>query len=255
MRKSTIDQIHQLLEAGPDGKIPYDEVRERFERLDASKYGYSMPDWVPDFKAVHQLLFDALEVTCPYPSQILELGAGTGRITRLLLERFSDARVTAVDNSANMLTSIESFPEHLAKRIRTVEGDFFSDELMLPSGAFDAMLSVFAICHGRSNADYRRLYERTFDWLNPGGCFICFDHVAAATQPLNEVAFKEWAALLELHFDPETIDQIIISTIKEDYPRPLYEHLEFLDQAGFGQLDVLWKQGVFGVYFGIKPTG
>ena len=254
MNDTTRNQLRDLLQAGISGKIPYEQVRERFETVNVSKYGHSMAQWVPDFEQVHQLLLDAVSVSVPQTERLLELGAGTGRVSRLLLNHFPEAHLTAVDNSANMLTAFEQFPANLKPRVDPIEADFFEDGIGIEDNSFDAAVSVFAVCHGRTDQVYQELYQRIFDWLKPGACFVCLDHVAASTHPLSEITFLEWEALLIDHFDDETIHEIIISTIQEDFPRPVHTHLRLMETAGFTDLDVLWKKGIFAVYFGSKPT-
>lgn len=194
MLDSTRKKMRQLLVAGVDSKVAYDEIRERFEQVNASRYGHSMPQWVPDYEAVHTLLMETValsisaEILTPH---ILDLGAGTGRVTQLLLDAFPTAHVTALDNSANMLSAIADFPTAFATRTTALEADFFSSQPILPDQQFDAIASVFAVCHGRSIDDYRRLYQRIYDWLKPGSYFACLDHVIGANPQLSALAFAQ----------------------------------------------------------------
>lgn len=253
MNEITTAEVCILLNDGVASKVEYDEIRERFEAVNSVKYGHSMPTWVPDYEYTHAVLLDTLEAVHPQPKKILELGAGTGRVTKLLADRFPDAEITAVDNSGNMLSAFATFPDSLAQRIDVVEGDFFSESLTLEAGGYDAVVSVFAVCHGRTLSHYQHLYNRIFNWLKSKGIFICFDHVAGATNQLTEIAFAEWAAMLSAHFDEAEIHEIITSTIKEDFPLSLNLHLEYLEASGFTSTDILWKKNIFGIYTATKP--
>jgi len=77
------------------------------------------------------LMFEA-ERTRPYwdllaqvhadaPARIVDLGCGPGHLTYLLAERWPNARVTGIDNSAEMLTTADKLA--LAGRLEFVQAD------------------------------------------------------------------------------------------------------------------------------------
>ncbi|MBB4663568.1 class I SAM-dependent methyltransferase [Conexibacter arvalis] len=99
---------------------------------------------------------------------VLDLGCGTGRITRALLERLPDGRVIAVDGSAAMVAAArENLP---AERATVVHSDLLALDLAgLPGIPADAAIST-ATFHWI--ADHDALFARVRDQLRPGAQFV-----------------------------------------------------------------------------------
>ncbi|WP_084479166.1 class I SAM-dependent methyltransferase [Nocardia jejuensis] len=102
------------------------------------------------------------------PRHIVDLGSGTGTGTFALLARFPDARVTAVDASAEHLRRLSARAEAsgLADRVRTVRADLDGEWPDL--GAPDLVWASASMHH---MADPDRALRKVRDLLTPGGLF------------------------------------------------------------------------------------
>ncbi len=244
--------IYDLLSGGNDIKVSSERVKERFDREDPTGYGLQIPKWFPDYLYVHDLICEVLR---PYISSdvlILDLGGGTGRIAKLLLDAFPSCRIVIQDISANMLSEVPNKLHKHMGRFECVEGDFFAETFDLEYNQFDHVVSVHAIHHGRNADAYRNLYKKIYNCLKPNGCFVCLDNVAGGTLELDTLSYSSWAESLRSNFDTESIRGIVETTIMEDSPLSLREHLEILSDCGFIRTDVVWKKYIFGLYAGIK---
>lgn len=252
MHNETMKAVRTLLSGGQEAKIPYEQINERFEAVPAAIYGDSMVKWCPDFHYVHELLLRTIKPSLPASAKLLDVGAGTGRVSKLLLEGTVDAHVTLLDLSPNMLSEAPNKLHQFANRYRIVQGDFFDDEVDFPPNSFDAVVSVFAICHGREEKNYQALYKKIYRWLKPGSCFVCLDYVDSESLDLAELAFRDWGEFMTPHFSPEIVHEALTSTITEDSPLTLHHHMQLLLEAGFSAADVLWRRAIFAMYIGIK---
>jgi len=91
---------------------------------------------------------------------VLDAGCGSGRVTKLLLERLPRGRVVGVDSSARM---IEQAREALPERTAFVVSDLLDLELDDPVDA------VFSNATLHWVLDHRRLFTRLHAALRPGG--------------------------------------------------------------------------------------
>jgi trans-aconitate 2-methyltransferase len=93
---------------------------------------------------------------------VLDAGCGTGRVTRMLVERLPEGRVLAVDSSAAMVGKVR---EVLRPQDETFVADLTRLELAEPA---DAAVSS-AVFHWI--ADHDALFARMHDALRPGAHF------------------------------------------------------------------------------------
>ena len=93
------------------------------------------------------------------PSLIYDLGCGTGDLTQRLAERWPDARVIGVDNSAEMLLKASAQPG----RVEWVEADIRSWEPETPPDLIFANASLQWV------ADHDVLFPKLMSFLNRGG--------------------------------------------------------------------------------------
>jgi demethylmenaquinone methyltransferase/2-methoxy-6-polyprenyl-1,4-benzoquinol methylase len=92
---------------------------------------------------------------------VLDVGAGTGRLTLPLVER--GAQVTALDVSKNMLDVLKQ----KQSKVTTVVGD--AEDLPFPDASFDVVTAAFLIVHLK---DPRRFFDEVYRVLKPGGMFL-----------------------------------------------------------------------------------
>jgi trans-aconitate 2-methyltransferase len=114
---------------------------------------------------------------------VLDAGCGSGRVTRLLLERLPRGRVVAVDASAEMVRHAR---RALGDRATVLRADLTELELDEP---VDAVFSN-AVFHWVLDQD--RLFERLHAALRPGGVLVaqCGGHgnIAGFLAVVDEVA-------------------------------------------------------------------
>ncbi len=252
MDSTEYNQIVEYLQIANQSKYSYQDIKARFEAESASTYGTNMALWIPDFDYAHQLLLESIALHTPTNARGVELGAGSGRVSKLLLETFPNLQLTLIDLSTNMLKEAENQLVSYAPRCQFVVGDIFDATLDFPKGSLDCVISVFAICHAQGKEVYEQLYSRIYNWLKPEGYFVCYDHVLGDTLPLTALNALGWHRLLTVHQSVEQAKHGIVSTYQEDSPLSLRQHLNLLSAVGFSAVDVLYKRDIFGMYTGIK---
>lgn len=103
------------------------------------------------------------------PYQIVDLGCGTGAGTFVLLERFPDVHVTAVDTSAGHLQLLreKACARGVGERVRTVQADLDSDRW--PGLGRPDLVWASASMHHMADPD--RALAKICELLAPGGLF------------------------------------------------------------------------------------
>lgn len=119
-------------------------------------------------------LHDALAAAVPEGARVLEVGCGTGAVTRRLIAR--GARVTALDQNPEMLEQARArLTGGAAAAVEWIEKTA-SEIDTLPPAAYDAV--VLSLCLSEMSADERRFVVRaSAERLGPGGLLIAADEV------------------------------------------------------------------------------
>lgn len=138
---------------------------------------------------VERRIGDSLEAILPRGAQVVDLGAGTGRLSHLLLQR--GFPVVAVDQSADMLGyCVEHLPRP-QQRLQAIRADIAC--LPLPSGSCDAALAVHVLHLVR---EWHAALAEAGRILRPDGLLLIGWSQHAPDDP-SRVIRRQWASLLE----------------------------------------------------------
>ncbi|NBC68474.1 methyltransferase domain-containing protein [Paenibacillus sacheonensis] len=189
----------------------------------------------------------ALAETSESRPRILDLGAGTGLLSSLLLKKLPEARLTLIDLSDNMLAVAK---ERFAGRtgIEYVREDYTS---YTAEQACDLIVSGLSI-HHLTDEGKQAVYRNAYNNLKPGGIFINADQVLGHT-PFIDAHYKEdWKRKIEASGLTRAELDAAYERTRIDRMAGLAEQLVWLAQAGFSDVDCVYKSYNFVVLFGRK---
>lgn len=146
----------------------------------------------------------ALDSLVPPGARVLELGAGTGRVTRLYAARA--ASVTCCDRSAHMLERARGNLAAFGDKIGFFLAD--NDDLRCPRGPYDVIVEGWSFGHsavtheGRVAAWFSELHGRLLGMLSRQGSIIVLETLGTLTEAPRAPGpvLTEFYALLEEGF-------------------------------------------------------
>jgi tRNA (cmo5U34)-methyltransferase len=185
---------------------------------------------------------DALEMLCELlperAERVLDLGTGDGLTLALVLAARPDAVGVGVDFGAEMLRrAADRFGGDARVELHDHDLD---DPLPRTIGRFDVVVSSFAI-HHCAPPRQRALYEEIFEVLLPGGVFVNAEHVDSPTPALHEQFLRAMGRTLA---DDDPSNQLV----------GVEQHLTWLNDCGFRDVDCMWKWRELAVVTGVKPA-
>lgn len=169
---------------------------------------------------------------------ILDLGCGTGNLSQLIHERYPDAALTCVDISEESL--LECRARLSACDALVCEKSDMQDVDYSP-GSFDLIVSSIAIHHLPAAAK-QKLYQRIYQWLASNGVLCFADQFAGATPDVSVRHQAHWKALsMQAGSTEEEWAMWMQHQSECDHHDSLSDQLAWLHEAGFQEIDVVWR--------------
>ena len=197
--------------------------------------------------------------------RFLDLGAGDGVLSAVLLSRYPAAEPVLLDFSPPMLDAARERLTRLTTRPTLIAADLSTPawrDSVKGYAPFDAIVSSFAI-HHLEDERKRALYGELLDLLAPGGTFAHIEHVAPDT-PWMARAFDEamidaiWqhTRRSEPALTREAAAAAYASRPDRDANRlaPLETQLSWLRDAGYTQVVAPFRWYELAVFGGHRST-
>lgn len=198
-------------------------------------------------------LFGAAVTTIPFAEDIdihvLDLGAGTGLFSKLVVERFGSAQFVLCDVAVQMLA--------VARERFAPYGSQFSyvvDDIRNLShwGAYDLVISSFAI-HHLCHEEKRRIFKQVYRLLGDSGVFINVDQIKGETPYFERLYWETWLGKVRLNGATEKqIAASIERRVAYDQDALLADQLAWLGEAGFTDAACVYKDFFAGVFAALK---
>jgi tRNA (cmo5U34)-methyltransferase len=175
----------------------------------------------------------------------LNLAAGPGNLDTVLLEHFPGANAVVHDGSLAMLAAARKELARFGDRVEYVQADLTSPDWSgAVAGPFDFVISARSIHHLDDPRRIRALYREIQKLTGHGGTFLNLDYVRPARPELARLG--EWVAR-----DSEA-GLSAAPHGSANLPGTMLEHMSWLSEAGFGCVEVYWKQMDLALISGIN---
>lgn len=174
------------------------EIRDRYAseaetyRRDAWLINFDAKVLFNEFRNIIKKLFKNTEEI-----KILDIGAGNGMLTELVLSEFPNASITMLDFSPEMLESANAIfqtKKISLDRIDFTIKNFITDDL--PNEKYDLIISSYALHHIRNVNELKNVYLKIAKCLNMNGTFLCLDcyleYNANKRKRQVEIALQKW---------------------------------------------------------------
>lgn len=207
----------------------FDVIKERYAS-EVVTYRKEAPLVIFDAQMLFEQLLDVVDKIFPDANariKILDIGAGNGMLTELILNKYPNSEITMLDFSPEMLQSAEAYFEmkNLKGNIKHVVSNFITDDL--PQESFDLIISSYALHHIRNEEDLGKVFLKIAKALREDiGTFVCTDlylgtgeeqrkkQVEQAITKWTENFGKEetayeWGRILKYEDSPATVPTIM----------------------------------------------
>ncbi len=234
----------------------------------AEAYDVAAPAIHPYYEKVQEEILSLLPFKEGEAFQLVDLGAGSGRLAERVLVRFPDARVTLVDQSEPFLAIAERQLARFASRI-----DFFQhrlqDDWQKSLRAMPNVIVSTSAIHHLEPAEKQVLLAKCFGTLAPDGMFINGDEHRPASDADYLAMLEWWFEHMKYGEANGHIPSTFMPTLEAWYDRNVRrfneprksgddclevveQQIKYLKEVGFARVEKTWQQKLWGVIVGYK---
>jgi SAM-dependent methyltransferase len=214
----------------------------------ADEYDRAIRAFIPGYEAMLAAVVHWLDGAVPGGGLVVDLGAGTGGLSEVILDTLPDVRVLLVDVDPNMLEVAMARCSAHADRCDTRHGRFED-----PLPRCHAVVASLALHHVATHPEKRDLYAAIHGALEPGGCVVVADALVYA----DGVERRRMLEDLYAHMGRGGIGRAeaeahLAQWAQEDFYVSLPDELGLLAAGGFPRPDCFWRDGLIAVYGAFK---
>ncbi len=210
-------------------------------------------DWMrkalPNFNDIFSTAQDLLFFDTDSAINVLDLGAGTGLFSRHVLEKYPNADFVLYDLADKMLETAKTRFKDKPDQFKYVVGDYRE---IRETDKVDLVISSLSI-HHLSHKDKKKLFQSIFHILEDHGQFINIDQIRGETPYLADLYWNHWLdEVRKVESSVQRIQESIDRRKTYDIDATMSEQLRWLKQAGFMNVDCVYKNFFIGVFLAMK---
>ncbi len=224
---------------------------------------YDVPERVRtydiDMDVMHPLRHKMIEIILdivPFAQEaalkVMDLGAGTGIFSARVLEKFPNAKLTAIDGAEAMIDIAADRLGPMAGRLNWIIADFRQlPAETLVADSYDFVVSSYAL-HHLNAGEKLALLKQVVGALKPGGWFLNADIVVAEDeaierrlQQLRVTGVMSRASASDKRFASVESTRAYLSQMQiaeNDQPQTAATDLKIIRDAGLPTAEIFWKE-------------
>jgi tRNA (cmo5U34)-methyltransferase len=210
-------------------------------------------DWMKKALPNYDDLFGSAQKLIPFdpsrPIDVLDLGAGTGLFSKHVLAKYPHAKFVLYDLADKMLNVAKDRFQSCLSQFEFVIGDYRSLQV---THDFDLVISSLSI-HHLADDEKQALFRSIYGVLRKPGLLINIDQIRGETAYLSDVYWNYWLTQVRQRESSEKrIQESIDRRVTYDQDALLIDQLQWLTDAGFVNVDCVYKNFFVGVFLAMK---
>jgi ubiquinone/menaquinone biosynthesis C-methylase UbiE len=222
------------------------KIQEQFNSV-ARKYDNQRRRFIPCFDDFYKTSISLLKYYRDNFKTVVDLGAGTGLLTKEIYKLYPNAHYVLIDIAKDMLKIAEERFAGL-DNFDFMEYNYVVD---IPVKNCDLICSALSI-HHLENYEKENLYKNIYKKLSCDGCFINLDQFVGETETMNDLYNRWWNNYIDHSGITPEERAAWIERRKLDKENTVQETIELLKNSGFKTVECIYSIMKFGVVIAIK---
>ena len=225
-------------------------IQSVFDKF-ANDYDASRKKLIPCFDDFYRTAIEAIPFDPHKAIDVLDLGAGTGLTAGLVAARYENAAITLVDIAGKMLDEAKTRLAFHHNTCEFITADYSEiDTFFRPRDVIISSLSI----HHLTDTAKQKLFKTIFCHLRENGIFINADQVLGETEEIENVYRQKWLEQVRGNRATDTELSAALERMQEDRMSPLSQHIQWMKDAGFMQINCWYKNYSFTVVSGSRTS-
>jgi tRNA (cmo5U34)-methyltransferase len=223
-------------------------IDQAFDRT-VAYYDDWMKKALPGYDDFFAVATEVMPFAGDTPIRVLDLGAGTGLFSQHVLQKYPNATFVLCDVAVKMLQVAEQRFAEQTGQFEFVIEDYRN---LRAVEEFDLVISSLSI-HHLSDEEKKRLCRQVYAALTVGGVFVNADQIKGETAYLQNLYWELWLRHARANGAPEEqIQESMERRTTYDQDAPLANQLQWLREAGFVNVDCVYRHTFVGVFLAMK---
>lgn len=206
---------------------------------------------VPGLSTLLEGLIESIAFPSDYPVRFLDLGAGRGALSELLLDKFPNSTANLMETRPDWLGEARERLQRFGDRVALRGDDFAVDDLRREQ---DLVVAAFQLS-GLDDIRRRGVYRAIYGALRPDGLCRFVDRFRGPTQILEQLYAKSWADAVAAD---AAMPADTVAAAEEAYAQTrgmwIGNEITWLDSISFRDVDIFCKDAGFAVVGCRKPV-
>lgn len=224
-----------------------EQIKDTFENA-AENFDDIIIKLVPFYNEIVKDLILVIPFEKNKKIDVIDLGCGTGTLSLKVKESFPKAQITCMDMTKNML-ELAKLKLSKYENVEYILENFYSFNF---NKKYDVFVSSFALHHLITAEDKKKFYQKIYNSLKVSGCFYNLDILIGPNDEIQNFYMKKWEEFLSQYLSESEVNKNFERYYVEDSPESIVNHLKWLEEAGFRDVDVIRKYYNFALYGGMR---
>ena len=216
-------------------------IEKQFDAV-ANDYDKQRKSLIPCFDDFYGIAIENLVLKNEEPV-LMDIGAGTGLFSAMVLQKYPLAHIELIDISNEMLQMAKqrlgAYPNVKTNKINI-------NDIHLANKQYDAVISSLAI-HHLTDEGKKNIYQKIYHGLKSDGIFLHAEQVLASNEHLAEVYHSTWVDKITISGLSDEVIKQALERVMLDKRTTLETQLNWLAEFGFRNVDCLYKYYDFAV--------